>query len=324
MKINDENYKEFLLRYMEEDLSAEELAEVDGFIDEEPVAIQELRALERTKAKPDMKIVFPHKESLKKKDTEVPVRKLMWYTARAASIAAMLVIAVLFHNEFAGKQDEQALLGTSEENNISAFNGKQDEGTAGEEASLMNSNENENPVNTAEVFPTINKATSAITPVTANKRTVSQSRLKTNNKQLAEINSANENPGVKSVYNISRHNEEIAEVSREQVQSALNLMKSKTVAYADASQYAPSADEFLKRYPNAKKLTVKSINTNSTETATSTFEEELQGSTLISAINKIFKKNVSIRKKQLENHKYYALTVETAAFKISKKIKANN
>jgi len=102
MEINKENYKEWLVRYFEDDLNATEKIKADQFINENEWASRELDLLKRTKLKPDMEIRFPDKRLLFR--TEEPVvelkkpvvvTKLYRYAALAAA-AAVLAFAVIF------------------------------------------------------------------------------------------------------------------------------------------------------------------------------------------------------------------------------------
>jgi hypothetical protein len=105
MEINRNNYRNWLLKYMEDELSKNDKLKVEGFTILHEEAAEELRKLEQTRLQPDKDIVFPKKQLLMKRDeTEIaeetpapfPIRKMSRIWMSAAAIAAMLLIALLF------------------------------------------------------------------------------------------------------------------------------------------------------------------------------------------------------------------------------------
>jgi hypothetical protein len=114
MGINKDNYKDWLIRYFEHDLTIAEKAETEQFIKENEWASQELNLLKRTKLKPDMEIRFPDKRLLFR--TEEPVVELkkpvvvfkMYRYAALAAAAAFLAFAVIISIRKTGNRTETA------------------------------------------------------------------------------------------------------------------------------------------------------------------------------------------------------------------------
>jgi len=114
MEINKDNYKDWLIRYFEDDLNITERKEAEQFISENEWASQELDLLKRTKLKPDMEIRFPDKRLLFR--TEEPVVELkkpvvvfkMYRYAALAAAAAFLAFAVIISIRKTGNSIETA------------------------------------------------------------------------------------------------------------------------------------------------------------------------------------------------------------------------
>jgi len=114
MEINKENYKDWLIRYFEDDLTAIEKKEADQFIKENVWASQELDLLKRTRLKPNMEIRFPDKRLLFR--TEEPVVELkkpvvvfkMYRYAALAAAAAFLAFAIIISIRKTGSNVETA------------------------------------------------------------------------------------------------------------------------------------------------------------------------------------------------------------------------
>lgn len=66
MNINRYNYEEFFLLYVDNELTKEERAEVETFVQENPDLEEELLMLKQSSLRPDMNIHFPGKSSLMK------------------------------------------------------------------------------------------------------------------------------------------------------------------------------------------------------------------------------------------------------------------
>jgi cytoskeletal protein RodZ len=92
--INSENYTEFLLSFVDQELNREEENALEEFLKRNPQAKQELDILLRAKLDPDSSVVFPGK-SLLYKTTKVPSKLvgLNWW--RVAAAAAVILVAGL-------------------------------------------------------------------------------------------------------------------------------------------------------------------------------------------------------------------------------------
>lgn len=87
--INKENYEEYLIRFVEKDLSENEIILLKVFINQNPAYNQEFELYKKTILVPE-KIVFEEKEKLKKKS------RIIYYWAAAASIFIILTLFFLF------------------------------------------------------------------------------------------------------------------------------------------------------------------------------------------------------------------------------------
>ncbi len=102
MEINKDNYKDWLIRYLENDLSITEKADVELYIKENNDAATEWELLKRTRLQPDMSIRFPNKSLLFR--TEEPVVELkkpvviysLYRYAAFAAAAAVLAFVIIF------------------------------------------------------------------------------------------------------------------------------------------------------------------------------------------------------------------------------------
>jgi hypothetical protein len=83
--ISMNNYEEWLLSYTDNELTAEERKDVEGFVAEYPSVKKELDLLQQTKLQPE-KIVFPDKESLYHKEEKVRVVAMRWWRIAAAAV----------------------------------------------------------------------------------------------------------------------------------------------------------------------------------------------------------------------------------------------
>lgn len=92
MNINRNNYEEYFINYMENELTASERKAVEAFVEANADLKSELELFESTKLEADNRIVFKGKDKLiKKEETKIIAWKWnlnMW------SIAAMLILAV--------------------------------------------------------------------------------------------------------------------------------------------------------------------------------------------------------------------------------------
>ena len=87
--INMNNYEEWLVLYLDNELNEEERREVEKFTSEHTHVQEELALFQQTKLQPE-EIVFPHKAFLYKKEERVRVISMSWWRVAAA---AVLIIA---------------------------------------------------------------------------------------------------------------------------------------------------------------------------------------------------------------------------------------
>jgi len=88
--VNPANYEEWLVLYMDNELTAEQRTAVDQFIVNHPSVKEELTTLLRTKLQPE-KIIFVNKESLYRREEKVRSMTVHWWRIAAA---AVLILAV--------------------------------------------------------------------------------------------------------------------------------------------------------------------------------------------------------------------------------------
>src|SRR6185295_2161396 len=87
--INLNNYEEWLVMYVDDELSEEEKVAVEKFAETHPHVQQELTIFLQTKLQPE-ELVFPNKEILYKREKTVRVISMQWWRV---AVAAVLVIA---------------------------------------------------------------------------------------------------------------------------------------------------------------------------------------------------------------------------------------
>lgn len=97
MKTNMENYEERFVDYMEGQLNAAEMQEVEAFVAQHPELEDDFKLFAASKLVPDESIVFAKKNSLmQKKAVVIPMfAKIM---AAAAAVALLIGIGMLFMN----------------------------------------------------------------------------------------------------------------------------------------------------------------------------------------------------------------------------------
>ena len=97
MKTNLENYEERFVDYMEGQLDADEMREVEAFVDQHPELEEDFKLFCSTKLEPDTSVVFTKKERLTKPTTVI--RPLyVRIIAAAACVALLIGIGVHFLN----------------------------------------------------------------------------------------------------------------------------------------------------------------------------------------------------------------------------------
>ena len=123
--ISINNYEQWLLSYVDNELTTEEIKDVERFIAQHPEAKTELGLLQKTKLQPEA-IVFPGKESLYRKEEKAKVVAFYW--KRWAVAAALLIgisttAIVLLNNKndqqgpsIAKQGDSKAPAGTNDSN----------------------------------------------------------------------------------------------------------------------------------------------------------------------------------------------------------------
>lgn len=109
------NYEEWLLLYVDNELSFDQQKVVEDFIATNPTIFKELSLLQHTKLQQD-EIVFPDKESLYRKEEKVRALPVRWWRAAAAILLVTLAItAVLQVNKKpAAENTEVAVLPVTE------------------------------------------------------------------------------------------------------------------------------------------------------------------------------------------------------------------
>jgi len=91
--LNFSNYQEYLLSYIDDELTKAERTEVEKFASKHPGVQQELNLLLKTKLQPETQIVFPDKSVLFRKEEKVRIVVMNW--RRLAVAATILLMAGL-------------------------------------------------------------------------------------------------------------------------------------------------------------------------------------------------------------------------------------
>lgn len=86
------NYEDYFARYVEQDLSAEETAEVNIFLQQNPSFTRQLDAYKATRLVADTTIVFPDKKALKKEQPRKVIPMYARYILSAAVAAGLLLL----------------------------------------------------------------------------------------------------------------------------------------------------------------------------------------------------------------------------------------
>jgi hypothetical protein len=89
--INESNYKEWLLLYIDNELTAAQKMAAKELIANHPAIRTESELLQKTKLQPEQTIIFKNKESLYRREEKVRVISLQW---RRIAVAAVLFIAL--------------------------------------------------------------------------------------------------------------------------------------------------------------------------------------------------------------------------------------
>lgn len=95
--INMSNYEEWLMLYLDNELTSEEKTAVENFIASHPAVKTEFEIFTKTKLQPEENIVFPDKELLYRKTEKVRVIQIRWWKVAAAAILILGVgISTIF------------------------------------------------------------------------------------------------------------------------------------------------------------------------------------------------------------------------------------
>ncbi len=87
--INHENYKEILILYNDDELTAAERKETETFLSENASLKSEFELFKKVKLQPEKDIIFPDKKLLYKKDSDEKVLRMRWKALAAAIIAGL-------------------------------------------------------------------------------------------------------------------------------------------------------------------------------------------------------------------------------------------
>jgi hypothetical protein len=107
--INLNNYEQWLIMYVDDELSAEERAAVKKFASAHQHVQQELELFQQTKLQAE-EIVFPGKETLYRREKSVRVISIQWWKVAVAAVliisAGVTVYSVLINKNTAGTNNE--------------------------------------------------------------------------------------------------------------------------------------------------------------------------------------------------------------------------
>jgi len=96
-KINITNYEEWLLLYIDNELTAQQRISVEEFLAGHPSAKTELGILQKTKLQPEQEIIFAKKESLHRREEKVRIVAFRrWKIAVAAALLLSISTAAFF------------------------------------------------------------------------------------------------------------------------------------------------------------------------------------------------------------------------------------
>ncbi|HZI54707.1 MAG TPA: hypothetical protein VFD56_13420 [Chitinophagaceae bacterium] len=89
--INDSNFEEWLLLYIDDELTGRQKIAVEDFLVNHPSAKTELGLLQKTKLHSEPAVIFPNKETLYRREEKVSVIGFPW---RKIAVAASLLLAI--------------------------------------------------------------------------------------------------------------------------------------------------------------------------------------------------------------------------------------
>jgi anti-sigma factor RsiW len=122
MKVNGDtpvtltNYEEWLVLYMDNELSAEQKATVEKFIADNPTVKEDLVLLQRTQLQPE-EIIFADKASLYRKEEKVRPLPVRWWrlTAAAVLLLGVGITTAILVNKKSPEGNTEIVKGTSPE-----------------------------------------------------------------------------------------------------------------------------------------------------------------------------------------------------------------
>ena len=125
--INDSNFEEWLVLYIDNELTGQQKISVEEFLVNHPAAKTELGILQKTKLHSEEAVIFPNKETLYRREEKVPVIAFSW---RKMAVAASLLLAIstaaflVFtgKNSNEGKSISESSIGTNATKDDSADN----------------------------------------------------------------------------------------------------------------------------------------------------------------------------------------------------------
>jgi hypothetical protein len=124
--INNSNFEEWLVLYIDNELTGQQKISVEEFLVNHPTAKTELGILQKTKLHSEEAVVFPNKETLYRREEKVPVIAFSW---RKMAVAASLLLAIstaaflVFRNNNEGKIISESSIGKNSTKDNSADKG---------------------------------------------------------------------------------------------------------------------------------------------------------------------------------------------------------
>ena len=105
--ISESNYQHYFVSYIENQLSTDEISNVNEFLTINPILKKELDLFKKTILKPEVSVFFAAKQSLKKQETvKFDFRKALYYSMSAAASVAVLVFVYLVLNNSVSQKSQ--------------------------------------------------------------------------------------------------------------------------------------------------------------------------------------------------------------------------
>jgi hypothetical protein len=121
--INKNNFEEWLLLYIDNELTSQQKIAIEEFVAGHPPAETALQQLQKTKFQPEYSVIFPNKEALYRREKRTPVIALrVWRVAVAAALLVAISTAAFFvlNDNKKNEQNIAAETGTKVTNDDSA------------------------------------------------------------------------------------------------------------------------------------------------------------------------------------------------------------